>query len=168
MKIEYKSDNIITAPEPLIIHGCNCQGVMGSGVALAIRNRFPRAFGSYRATYIGNDNKLELGTVIFVTHTDPVTLKYIGNCMTQEYYGRVPNTQYCDYNAIEKCLLEVKSFCVDSEIDSFAMPKIGCGLGGGDWNIVSNIIEKVFIDSNITITIYDNQKIATQSNRNPI
>lgn len=167
MKIQYKTDNIITAEEPLIIHGCNCQGVMGSGVALAIRNRWPLAYEKYKEQWVFK-GILPLGVAQFIECKDKLGTKWIGNCMTQEYYGRVEGTQYCSYEAIEKCLVEIRRFCKDENLDSFAMPKIGCGLGGGDWNIVSKIIEKVFANTNLIITIYDNQKIATQSNRNPI
>lgn len=162
MKLEYKTDNIIFAPEELIIHGCNAQGVMGSGVALAIRNRWPRAYAYYRGAYERNKKKLELGTVIYIADFNP-TPKYIGNCITQEYYGRDSSVQYCSYEAIEKCLLEVKNFCLDNNIHAFAMPKIGCGLGGGKWEVVLKIIEKVFSDTELTVVVYDNQIIATQS-----
>jgi O-acetyl-ADP-ribose deacetylase (regulator of RNase III) len=163
MKLEYKTDNIISAPEHLIIHGCNCQGVMGSGVALAIRNRFPKAYRDYVNLYATQG--LYLGFGQFVECKDKLGSKWIFNAFTQEYYGRVPNTQYCDYKAIENCFETVKEFCSAKEFGAFAMPKIGCGLGGGDWQVVLKIIEKVFSDTDLTVVVYDNHAIATQSNR---
>ena len=135
---------------------------MGSGIALAIRNRWPGAYMQYK------DLHLHRGLVIGETQIVVVTQdnsKYIGNCMTQQYYGRTPNTQYCDYKAIESCLETVKSFCLGREFHSFAMPKIGCGLGGGQWEVVLKIIEKVFESTNLTVVVYDNHAIATKSNR---
>lgn len=152
MKELYKYKNIVTAKEPLIIHGCNAQGVMGSGVALAIRNRFPQAYKSYRDAYLADN--LTLGSVIIVPCEDNLGLKYIGNCITQKFYGR-QNKQYCDYDAIFNCLTSVKSFCEELSIETFAMPKIGCGLGGGSWNIVLPIIQTIFSSSYITPVIYD-------------
>lgn len=166
MEITYKADNIITASEPLIIHGCNCQGVMGSGVALAVKNRFPKAYTEY--VKLHSEEGLSLGFMQFVNCFDKLGSKWIGNAFTQENYGRSPNTQYCDYKAIRNCLETVREFLFSQDHNSFAMPKIGCGLGGGDWNIVLKIIEEVFESTNLTISIYDNQKIATQSNRNTI
>lgn len=154
MKSLYKNQNIITADEPLIIHGCNAQGVMGAGVALAIKNRFPEAYRSYRNAYLANDG-LVLGSVIIVPCEDKLGLKYIGNCITQEFYGK-DKKQYCDYDAITDCLISIKNFCEELDLNTFAMPKIGCGLGGGDWRTVSIIINTIFINTNITPVIYDN------------
>jgi O-acetyl-ADP-ribose deacetylase (regulator of RNase III) len=150
--MEYRNQNIITAEEKLIIHGCNCQGVMGSGVALAIRNRFPRAYEKYKDQLI-----FTLGTVQFVECKDKLGTKWIGNCLTQQFYGR-NKVQYCSYDAIQKCLEEVVHFCAKNNITAFAMPKIGCGLGGGNWKIVSNIVEEVTADRNILAIIYDNHQ----------
>jgi O-acetyl-ADP-ribose deacetylase (regulator of RNase III) len=136
---------------------------MGSGVALAIRNRFPKAYRDYVNLYATQG--LYLGFGQFVECKDKLGSKWIFNAFTQEYYGRVPNTQYCDYKAIENCFETVKEFCSAKEFGAFAMPKIGCGLGGGDWQVVLKIIEKVFSDTDLTVVVYDNHAIATQSNR---
>lgn len=103
---------------------------MGSGVARAIRARFPKAYTTYLEVY--ENHGLTLGQTIFVDCTDRLSSKWVGNCITQQYYG-YDNKQYCDYKAIEACLITVKEFCQINNFNSFAMPKIGCGLGGGDW-----------------------------------
>ncbi|ESQ88967.1 hypothetical protein ABAC460_14395 [Asticcacaulis sp. AC460] len=48
MKIIYKTGDLLEAPERVICHGCNAQGVMGSGIAVPIRNRYPMVFKAYR------------------------------------------------------------------------------------------------------------------------
>jgi O-acetyl-ADP-ribose deacetylase (regulator of RNase III) len=136
---------------------------MGSGIALAIRNRFPKAYTDY--VNLHATQGLYLGFGQFVKCEDKLGSKWIFNAFTQKFYGRNPNIQYCDYKAIESCLETVKECCIAKEFPAFAMPKIGCGLGGGDWNIVLKIIEKVFSDTDLTVVVYDNHAIATQSNR---
>ena len=52
MKIVYKVGDITEAPEVVIVHGCNTQGAMGSGVAKAIRRKYPWAYEAYIDAYI--------------------------------------------------------------------------------------------------------------------
>jgi O-acetyl-ADP-ribose deacetylase (regulator of RNase III) len=133
MKIIYKMGNLMEAAEPCIAHGCNAQGVMGSGVALAIRKTFPDAFRVYERTYIDGHNHLQMGTVA-IAHTKG---KLIANCITQEYFGP-GDRRYVSYDAISLCLQMINNY----KIDSVALPLIGAGLGGGNWNIIATIIEE--------------------------
>jgi len=143
MKIKWKLGDVCHAEEQIIAHGCNMQGVMGAGVAKKIRAIFPEAYSDYRKSYL-NDN-LSLGKVIFTpVYKQDFSEAYeiiIANCITQRYYGRVENRQYVDYKAIQTCIRTIDEFCAANDIDSVAMPMIGCSHGGGDWNIISQIIE---------------------------
>jgi len=47
--IKYVRGNLLDAPQPIIVHQVNCQGVMGSGVAKAIRDKYPQAYQAYRS-----------------------------------------------------------------------------------------------------------------------
>lgn len=116
-----------------IAHGCNAQGVMASGVAKLIKEKYPKAFGVYRNKYlmIGSDI---FGRNIVCDDYD----KTIVNMVTQEYYGHNKNTQYVSYDAIASCMA---AFEKDYPKTTLAMPMIGAGLGGGNWDIISNIIE---------------------------
>lgn len=107
---------------------------MGSGVAKLIREKFPAAYDAYRQKY--KDNGLELGTVIFAETND----KVIANAITQENYGR--SGVFVDYNAIACCMWEISKYCRSIGVDQFALPKIGAGLGGGNWEKISKIIEE--------------------------
>lgn len=137
MEIIYKKGNIILAPEPFLVHGCNAKGVMGSGVAKAIKEAFPKAYEDYRDAYISGDMKL--GMVI----PSEWHGKAVFNCITQERYGRDGN-QYVDYQAIDKCFRTVNKLVrLNKKLEKVvAMPLIGAGLGGGDWDRIAEIIEK--------------------------
>ena len=50
-KIEVIKGDVLSIKEGIIVHGCNCQGVMGGGVALSIRNQFPTVYNLYRKQY---------------------------------------------------------------------------------------------------------------------
>ena len=59
-KIVYVTGNVLDAPQPVIIHQVNCQGVMGSGVAKAIKESYPIVYQSYRWLYNQVENKKDL------------------------------------------------------------------------------------------------------------
>ena len=141
MKIIYKQGDLLSCTEPILLHGCNMQGVMGSGVAKAVRKKWPDTYAFYRETFERGD--LRLGDILIDFRDD----KYVVHAITQEYYGRVVGTTYVSYDAIRKCCKRANDFFrAVPQMTSIAMPKIGAGLGGGDWNIISAIIEDEFKD----------------------
>ena len=98
---------------------------MGAGVALAIKTKWPKVYEEYLKVPIGPDM---LGSI------QPVELDedlYVVNCFTQEYYGRTGGP-YANPKWIYSCL---KQICFRAEKLSLPvyMPKIGCNLGGLDW-----------------------------------
>lgn len=139
--------DLLNAQQGVIIHGCNAQGVMGSGVAAGVKTRFPRAYQVYAEHY--NTNGLYVGTCI------PVAIKpdlWIINAITQNLYakkGAAPGV-FVDYDAIRLCFDWVDYFMtqLDDALDltpanglELHMPKIGAGRAGGDWNAIQSIIE---------------------------
>ena len=132
MKIEYIKGDLLETEITNIIHGCNAQGVMGSGVAKAIRAKYPKAYQDYYDTY--NSMGLELGDACISTQPDG---KVIYNAITQKNYGRDSSNVYVSYWAIAEVFRKVNG----SQIDEIAMPMIGAGLANGDWNVISAIIE---------------------------
>jgi hypothetical protein len=146
MKINYIKGNLLEAPDFLIGHGCNAQGVMGSGVAKYVREKWPNAYEIYHNVCIEEPNNLG-GRVIPVNVGND---KYVLNMITQNLYGtdsRKANYEYI-YSAFESIKEEVKAE------GSLAIPFIGCGLAGGSWHIIKAIIEKVFDDTDISINVY--------------
>lgn len=94
-----------------IAHGVNCQNTMGSVVARAL-----------------------LGKVIDVPVEED---KVIFNMFTQLRYG-YDDQRYVNYGAIAKCFEAIDRM---EKVYRLAIPKIGCGLAGGDWGIVKEIID---------------------------
>lgn len=135
MKIIYKQGDLLEAPERYILHGCNAMGRMASGVAKAIREKYPEVYKEYRELYYKSG--LKVGDVQFVSCNDG---KVVINGITQHFFGR-DGKLYLDYNGLEEIIDFINRVIpIDSCI---AMPKIGARLAGGDWNIISEIIERV-------------------------
>jgi O-acetyl-ADP-ribose deacetylase (regulator of RNase III) len=140
VKIRYVHGDLLQAQERFTVHGCNAQGVMGSGVAALLRAKCERIFADYRNTYTAQGNRLYLGQTIWVREPDHT---YI-NGITQEFYGRDPNRVYVDYDAVAKVMQSIDRYAVVFpawKIDAVAMPLIGAGLARGSWSRISSIIE---------------------------
>ena len=142
MITEIKGD-LFTTGAQVILHGCNCQGKMGSGVAKAVREKYPVVFDEYEELH--RTRGLKLGSIL------PVKVgkdKWVVNCMTQKFYG-YDGKQYVSYDAVWECLHRVASMA--SKEYKIAMPKIGCGLAGGDWEVVRKIVEDELKDFEVLV-----------------
>ena len=79
-------------------------------------------------------------------------MRIVINAYTQYYYGRNSLASHIplDYDALTLCLRKINYIFKGKHI---GLPQIGCGLAGGDWNLVKEIIQKELCDMNITIVI---------------
>ena len=136
MKINYVKGNLLGAESGVIAHGCNAQGVMGSGVAKAVREKYPKAYEKYKLRCdLVEHKQLLLGRVIWYEVKDNF---YIANAITQLNFGG-DGKQYVDYEAVQVAFANINSAMDNEQI--LHIPMIGAGLGGGDWEVISSIIE---------------------------
>jgi O-acetyl-ADP-ribose deacetylase (regulator of RNase III) len=134
----------------VIVHGCNCFCTMGSGIARQIRDLWPQVYKADCLTEMGDKNKLGCYTFCQVWTKSQKPL-VVFNAYTQYNYGR--DKVQADYDAIRKvfrCLAE-SGYLNGMRI---GLPMIGCGLAGGDWNIVEKIIEEELEGFDVTIVEY--------------
>ena len=145
--------NLFDSKANIICHQCNCQGVMGSGVAAEVKRRYPNVFEAYRQDYF--DGLLKLGYVCFATaKRDQV----IANMCAQDNFGYNGGV-YTNYDSLQECLNKVKAYAIYSyDIKPvIAFPYLmSCYRGGGDWNVVYKMIEDTFADFNVEIWRLDN------------
>lgn len=127
--------NITEVTKGIICHGVNCQGVMGSGVAKAIKEKWPIVYDSFKS--MGKGAEL-LGQCHILTIDEEL---YIANCYSQEYYGR-DGKRYACLSAVESSLRPVFLWASTLGLVIHS-PMIGCGLGGLKWDDVSKIFEKL-------------------------
>lgn len=144
--VRYKSGDLAKDPTLVKVHQVNCQGVMGSGVAKSIRAEYPKVYKAYKRLCETKDTSELLGNAQFV---DVGFNTVVVNLFGQLNYGR--NGLYTDYKALKRALKEIKyvlTYVSDYIFyDEMAFPyMIGCGLGGGNWNIVQSLILNEFQD----------------------
>ncbi|CAM6003934.1 unnamed protein product [Sphagnum balticum] len=133
--IVYKQGDILESDEKRIAHGCNCSGGFGSGFAKAVAARYPSVRESYLHRY--NTRGWKLGEVQLLGLGDG-SGRELANCATQQRYGSPTEGPYVSYPAIRQVIKNL----VQSWPSGFAIPKIGAGLAGGNWDIISKIIEE--------------------------
>lgn len=133
--------DILSVKEGIIVQQVNCQGVMGSGVAKAIRDKYPEVFLHYRAACDEAANPSELlGQSVVVHIPSDDHLLFVHNIFGQLNYGR-DGAVYTNYQALDEGFKLVRE-CAEVMDLPVHYPKIGAGLGGGDWEIISEIIER--------------------------
>lgn len=150
--VKYIKGDLLETDLMNIAHGCNAQGVMGSGVAKAVRAKYPEVFKAYKAVY--DRSGLFVGEVVYVETHDGKT---IHNMITQENYGRTPGFKFVSYDGIYTCFKYLNadvSLREEGMID-LAIPKIGSQLGGGNWDAIKAIIDSVTPDIDIIVYSID-------------
>ena len=137
--------DLLKADETYIVHQVNCYGVMGKGLALQIRNKYPDVYRRYQNYCEEHLVKDLIGRILLIPTDDG---KVICNLFAQERYGN--DKQYTDLVALRHCfqqLIKIVPVC-----EKIAMPyMIGCGNGGGDWQSVYELIQNEFKKHNVTL-----------------
>jgi O-acetyl-ADP-ribose deacetylase (regulator of RNase III) len=119
----------------LIIHGCNCFCTMNAGIARQIKDTFPQAFEADTVTRPGDRSKLGTYTSAVIQLADHRLV--VVNGYTQfDYAG--PGV-LVDYDAIETLFTKVRTHFAGLRM---GYPKIGAGLAGGDWDRISQSIDR--------------------------
>jgi O-acetyl-ADP-ribose deacetylase (regulator of RNase III) len=137
--IELTQGDILQADTEALVNTVNCVGVMGRGIALQFRKAFPENFKVYEAA-------CERGEVrpgkMLVFETGRLTgPRYIINFPTKRHWKGKSRIE-----DIEAGLCALISEVRKLEIRSVAVPPLGCGLGGLDWNDVRPRIMLAFED----------------------
>ena len=140
--------NLLNTTADVVAHQVNCIGIMDAGVAAAIRRKWPFVYTCYNKICKANQPRTLLGRCMVVNVTpdanDPPFV--IANLFGQENIGR--GSRQTNYAVLKLAMGLLRSYMVEHDYTSVAMPYgIGCGLAGGDWNVVMSIIERVFADS---------------------
>ena len=165
--MRYVVGNLLECEEIVIAHGCNCQGVMGSGVALAIRRKWPDIYEDYRKIFEDDLYDPKLGDCISDVTEDGT--KVILNLLTQESFGT--DRRHVNYAAIVSSLVAyIDDIREDIDSVTIAIPKIGAGLGGGDWNVIELLLtdlEAIYTDIELEFVVYvlDESELPNTSDR---
>ena len=153
--VKHVKGNLLDSNCDYICHQVNCQGVMASGIAKQIRERWPWVFASYRryCDRYKEDGTSPLGEIWGVDiERDSRGPQWVINMFSQDKFG-YDGSRFTSYDAFEQCLTKMRSRL--HRDCTIGFPKnIGCGLGGGNWNIVLAMIEEILGDTH-DVYIYE-------------
>ena len=135
--IELTCGNILKADTEAVVNTVNCVGVMGRGLALQFKKAFPENFKAYETAC--RHKEIRPGRMFVFETGNTVNPYYIVNFPTKRHWR--DRSRYEDIASGLKALVaELRSH----NIGSIAIPPLGCGLGGLDWEKVRVIIEEAF------------------------
>lgn len=149
--ITYKKGDLVEAAKKgevdVLAHCANCFNTMNSGIAKQIRQEFPEAYDADLASVRGSFAKL--GGYTYALHPiNDYKFLVIFNLYGQYVYG-YDGKRYVEYDALAKCFRSLSRLV--STTEKIGMPKLGCGLAGGDWEVVEPLINLYLQDHNVII-----------------
>ncbi len=148
MSIKYVSGEIFLNQynAQAFAHGCNCQGVMGAGIALRFKEDYPAMYVEYRRRCKARPRQFNLGDAfLWKEESKP----HVFNLATQELPG-----PHATYQAIETSMISMMNQAEVEHITSIAIPKVGSMLGGLEWPKVRAVVAKVFSVWTGTLHVY--------------
>ena len=141
--IEYIEGDIFESPAQVIVNTVNTVGVMGKGLALSFKQRYPQMFEKYRAAC--EKHLLTIGKLMLFYETDHWLLLF----PTKEHWRNPSKLEY-----IEKGLMKFVQTYAEKSITSIAFPRLGCGNGELDWTDVKPLMERYLKELPIDVYIY--------------
>lgn len=141
--IRYIQGDIFDSPAQVIVNPVNTVGVMGKGLALSYKKRYPDMFAAYRTAC--EKNEFKIGNLMLWYAPDHWILLF----PTKENWRNPSKIEY-----IEVGLKKFIRAYADKRITSIAFPRLGCGNGELSWNSVKPLMEKYLKQLPIDVYIY--------------
>ena len=116
-------------------HGCNCAGAMGKGIALQFKNKYPKMYSEYRA--LCKDGLFNPGDVFDYNYGNG----HIYNLGTQVSWRTKARLEH-----IENLVGRMLELATSENVTRIALPAIGAGLGGLNWNDVKEILNRISVN----------------------
>jgi O-acetyl-ADP-ribose deacetylase (regulator of RNase III) len=148
MSLEILRGNIFTSECQTIVNTVNCVGVMGAGIALECRLRYPEMYSKYKT--LCAEQKFDIGLLWLFRAPD----RWVLNFPTKMHWKYPSKTEYL-HAGLSKFLDTYKNL----GIESIAFPLLGADRGGIDQNISLDIMTEYLDKADIQVEIYqyDNQ-----------
>ncbi len=145
--IKYTQGNLLDAPTDALVNTVNTVGVMGKGIALQFKNRFPNNYKTYLSAC--KKGLFKVGELLVVQEGDLTNQKLIINFPTKVHWRSDSKYEY-----IESGLKALRKLIIETNINSIAVPPLGCGNGGLDWEKVSPMISSYLGDLPTEVLVY--------------
>lgn len=131
-----------------LVNTVNCVGVMGKGLALQFKQRFPQNFKTYKKEC--DASNVKIGQMLIHDNGFIETPRFIINFPTKQHWRSASKIEY-----IEAGLKDLKECIKKNGIKSIVIPPLGCGNGGLNWKDVRSLIEEAFSAEDIDLYILE-------------
>lgn len=142
--IYFKDGDIFKDTSEAIVNAVNCVGVMGKGIALKFKEKYPNNYTMYKTAC--NRKEVKIGKMFIYKESN----KTIINFPTKEHWRNDSKIEY-----IEEGLKDLVKTLQSLNIESVAMPAIGCGNGGLSWDVIKKTIKEYLSDVDMNIIVYN-------------
>lgn len=132
----------------IMVNTVNCVGVMGAGVALSFKNKFPKMFKDYSNACVKGE--VQPGKPHVWIENNMFSKLTIINFPTKIHWKNPSEYEY-----IEKGLIWLKEYLLKNEDSTVTLPALGCGYGGLDWEIVKKMINDYLGNLKAKILIFE-------------
>lgn len=159
--IEHTQGNLLSADAEALVNTVNCVGYMGKGIALQFKQAFPQNFKAYQRAC--KTEEVQPGKMFVFETGNLVNPRYIINFPTKNHWRGKSRME-----DIEQGLQDLIAIIRKLSIRSVAIPPLGSGLGGLDWQQVKPRIEAAFADlADVHVLLYE-PKGAPEAGRMPV
>lgn len=149
--IKFTQGDILRADVEAIVNTVNCVGVMGRGIALQFKKAYPANFTAYLEAC--NNKQVQPGKMFVFDTQQLANPRFIINFPTKRHWKGASRIE-----DIESGLEALVSTIQEKQIKSIAIPPLGAGLGGLDWMLVRQKIEKYLVNlDDVNIFVYEPQ-----------
>ncbi|MFZ1389116.1 MAG: macro domain-containing protein [Thiolinea sp.] len=147
--IHYTQGNLLDSPVQALVNTVNTVGVMGKGIALMFKERFPNNMEEYAQAC--KRKQVQTGKM-FITETGELMgARWIINFPTKQHWRSPSKMEW-----ITEGLRDLRRFIVEKKVQSIAIPPLGSGNGGLEWAVVRNEIEQALADlEQVDIWVYE-------------
>lgn len=147
--IRFTEGNLLTAPVDALVNTVNTVGVMGKGIALMFRERYPQNYKLYAAAC--KAKQVQVGRM-FVTETGELNgPRWIVNFPTKQHWRSPSRLEW-----VVDGLQDLRRFLLEQGVRSVAVPPLGAGNGGLDWAAVRPEVERALADlPGVDVWVYE-------------
>jgi O-acetyl-ADP-ribose deacetylase (regulator of RNase III) len=148
--IKFIDGDVFNSDADYILHQTNCKGVMGSGIAKTVKEMYPDVFNEYHLLCRDSEWYEVLGSSQIIKVSNK---RSIVNIFGQNGYSRM-NVD-TDYESLSSALKDFYNKLDHNKINKIALPyKMSCDRGGGDWNVVLELIDGILNKDDTEIEIW--------------
>jgi O-acetyl-ADP-ribose deacetylase (regulator of RNase III) len=147
--MRFTQGNLLEADVEAVVNTVNTVGVMGKGIALMFKERFPENYEAYAAAC--KAGKVRIGEMFVTPGVELEGPRWIINFPTKKHWRQPTKLDW-----VRDGLAALKDVIREKEIKSVAIPPLGCGNGGLDWAVVRPMIESALRDlDGVELIVYE-------------